>query len=176
MWKPLEAVFAKIAQAKAIRENRLGQDGSRLGEEYLASVARVLDARALDDIESRVTFRRQSWLTRVDPDTYPERDILRPPLRREVALGPYGRRYCLCSARKDDEKRVTLCIDLIALLGCKRGSEQCPMGCQCPRVALSKLHGQKRTVLDVRMEKGERAVGQLPHATTLSAGRPGRSF
>jgi hypothetical protein len=50
----------------------------------------------------------------VDAHAYTNNRTVRPVVSREVPLRGFRSGYCGASARKDEEERVALCIDLLA--------------------------------------------------------------
>src|SRR5712691_179426 len=154
---------AEVPQAQAVDQGVLDQGGGRLGEQHLPAVAGITDAGAADDVQPRVPLRRPDRFPRVHADTHPHGSALRPGFGREGALHRHCRSDCLRGAGEHHEERVPLRIDLAALVRGKRSPQQDAVGGQHLGVAISQVHCQEGTALDLGVQHREGAARQLRH-------------
>jgi pimeloyl-ACP methyl ester carboxylesterase len=110
-----DGVHAQVADI------RIHQRTGRLRQQHLPAVADSGDPRALVDVEADVTLLGQPRLARVQPHPHPYRPVGKCTLA--VRGGGDGARR----AGECDEQRVTLCVDLDALVVGKRRAETPPM-------------------------------------------------
>ena len=115
------------------------------------------DARALVHVEADVPFIGQPRLARVQPHP----NAYRPVRQRALAVGSSG--DSVRRAGEGDEERVTLRIDLDALMLGKRRPETPPMLVQRLSVVVAKLVQQPRRALHVREQQRHNAGREIAH-------------
>ena len=150
---------AEVPQAQTADEGVFDQRGGRLGQQHLPAVAGLLDARAADDVQPRVPFRRPDRFPRVDADAHPHGAALRPGLGRESALDRHRCGNRLRGAREHHEERVTLGINLVALARGNRGPQQGSVDGQHLGISVSEVHRQGGALLHVGVQHREGTAG-----------------
>src|SRR5262249_61625835 len=105
------------------------------------------DTRTLVHVEADVTFLGQPWLARVQPHPHANRSVG----KRALAIGSRGDRVRRKS--EDDEERITLRVDLDAVVLGERLAEPPAMLLQRRSVAGAALLQQPRRTLDVREQQ-----------------------
>ena len=152
----LEAVHAQVADV------RVNECTGRLRQEHLPAVPDGGDTRALVHVEPDVTLVRQPRLARVQPHAHANRPAGKCALA--VRSGGDGVRR----AGEGDEKRITLRVDLDALVVGKRRAESPPMLVQRLPVVVAELMQQPRRALHVREQQSHDTARETAHHRTRS--------
>ena len=82
----LEYVPAEVAQARPLWQSVGDEDGSRLGQDDLATMPDGRHSSGPVDIEAAIVVARAMGLAGVEPDPHPDRDVLRPRFSRDLSL------------------------------------------------------------------------------------------
>ena len=137
----LEPVHAQVANS------RVHERTGRLRQEHLPAVPDRGDPRPLVHVEADVSLLCQPGLTGVQPHPNANRSIR----QRTLAVGRGGNG--IRRAGEGDEERVTLCIDLDAVMFGKGRPETTPMLLQRLAIAVAELAQQPRRALHVREQQ-----------------------
>ena len=156
-----------------VADVRVDERTGRLRQEHLPAVADGGDPRALVHVEADVSLLGQPRLARVQPHPH----AYRPVGQRALAVRGSGDR--VRRAGEGDEERVTLRVDLDALVVGKRRAESPPMLVQRLPVPVAELVQQPRRPLHVREQQRHDAGREIAHhrarswsdAASLSTGR-----
>ncbi len=155
----LEPVCAEVARLV------VDQRASRLRQQHLAAVADGCDARALVHVDPDVSLMGHPRLAGVEPHPDADRPI------GQASLCVHGRGGRVRSPRESHEERVTLCIDLDAVVGRTGRAHDPTMIVECGAVPVAELVQQRRRALDVREEKGHHSTRELAgHVAMISPG------
>ena len=121
------------------------------------------DARALVHVEADVSLLGQPRLARVQPHPHADRPI------GQAALAVRGSGDRVRRAGERDEERVTLRVDLDALVVRTRRADDPPMLVQRLPVPVAELVQQPRRALDVREQQRHHSAREIAwHATIIS--------
>ena len=152
----LEAVHAEVADVRV--DERTG----RLRQEHLPAVPDGGDTRTLVHVEADVTLVRQPRLARVQPHAHANR----PAGKCALAVRSSGDR--VRRAGEGDEERITLRVDLDALVLGKRRAESPPMLVQRLPVVVAELMQQPRRALHIREQQRHHTGRETAHHRTRS--------
>ena len=152
----LEAVHAQVADV------RVNECTGRLRQEHLPAVPDGGDTRALVHVEPDVTLVRQPRLARVQPHAHANRPA------GKCALGVRGGGDGARRAGEGDEERITLRVDLDALVVGKRRAELPPMLVQRLPVVVAELMQQPRRALHIGEQQGHDTARETAHHRTRS--------
>jgi hypothetical protein len=137
--------------------------GGGLREQHLATVPRGRDPCRTVHVEPDVPLVGAERLARVEAHPHPHRAALERRLRIGRGL------HCIGCTRKGDEERVTLRVDLDAVVQPERLPQRTPVLGQDARVAVAQLLEQPRRPFDVGEEKSHRPGRKLGlHPSILS--------
>ena len=155
----LESVHAQVADVSV--HERTG----RLREEHLAAVADGGDPGALVHVEADVSLLGQARLARVQPHPHANR----PVGKYALAIRSSGDR--VRRAGEGDEERVTLRVDLDAVVIGEHRAEPPPMLLQRLSVVVAKCVQQPRRALHVGEQQRHDASREIPHHRARIMGR-----
>jgi hypothetical protein len=155
----LQAVLAEIAEAVGLHER-----GRRRRDENLAAVSRGGDASRSVDVSTHVALIGQQRRAGVDAHPHGNRQGLLCLARRCERTR---------SGSEGDEERVSLRVDLHAVVPRERVAEHRPVLVQFLGVALrTELVQQAGRALDVGEKERDRAARQLAHAQMIRQKSP----
>ena len=140
-----------------VADVRVDERTGRLRQQHLPAVADGGDPRALVHVEADVPLLRQPRLARVQPHPHAYRPV------GQRALAVRGSGDGVRRAGEGDEERVTLRVDLDALVVGKGGAESPPMLVQRLPVVVTELVQQPRRALDVREQQRHDAGREIAH-------------
>ena len=113
------------------------------------------------DAEAHVALPGGGGLAGVDAHPDPQLRALRPFVLGETPLCLDGCRHRFLRPPKGDEERISLCVDLVPELRCKRVAQDPLMLLQRLAVALAQLLQQPSRALDVGEQEGDGADREL---------------
>ncbi len=134
-------------------------------------MTRRRDARRPVHVDPDVALLAHEWCPRMDAHAHPNRS------RAQTFECFGGRPQSAGRSREGDEESIPLRIDLDALIGRERHTQDTAMLRQHPRVLLrAQFMQQLRRTLDVGEEEGDGAGGQITHlGEGLRSRRPNAS-
>ncbi len=157
----LQPMLAEIANGCVCIE----EPSRRLGEDDLASVGRRCDASSAVDVHAHVALVRHERLAGVEADA----DADRPGC--EAFSRFLGGAHGLDRSRERDEERVSLRVDLDAVMSCEGCSQRRAVLGEEVGITVSVLTEKARRALDIREEEGDRAARKVEpaHPTIISS-------
>ena len=140
-----------------VADVRVHERTGRLRQQHLAAVADGGDPRALVHVEADVPLLGQPRLARVQPHPHADRPV------GQRALAVSGSGDGVRRAGEGDEERITLRVDLDALVLGKRRAESPPMLVQRLPVVVAELVQQPRRALHVREQQRHDTGREIAH-------------
>ena len=128
-----------------------------LREQHLPPVADRCDASALVHIQTDIALLRQPRFTRVQAHTHPDGAICEGPLTVLSCTD------CIGCTTEGDEERVSLSIDLDAVVRGEGSTEASAMLVQGISITLAEPLQQTSGALHVREKQGDDTCGQITH-------------
>ena len=107
----LQAVLAGVLQREAV-EVAADERPRRLRDEHLPAAGQRADPRSADDVEAEIALVAERRLAGVDAHPHEHLGIVRPVVRRELALNRRRGGERVPRPREDGEEGVTLAVDL----------------------------------------------------------------
>jgi hypothetical protein len=139
-----ELLAPEIAHADAVRKVVAEQCPRRLGHKNLAAVAGRADPRCTNDVQPEVALVTDRRLTSMEAHPHADVRVVRPLVRRERALRGDGGRDGVARPGEREEERVSLRVDLLAVLGLSRLAQDPALVAENVSVAVAELTHQLR--------------------------------
>src|SRR5205814_10659948 len=125
---------------------------------------------AVMHIQPHVSFQSERRFSCMYPHAYAHYSPLGSGIRAEDPLGSGSRRNSIDGTGKGHEERISLSVDLVAVIGLEGRAQQAAALCQYTSVAITQLPEQARGPLDVGEEQCHRSRRQVrqSHCGSLS--------
>jgi hypothetical protein len=168
----LEPVLAEIPE-RDVNRQFVGDELARgARDQHLPAVSGRADPRRAVHVETDVIILSDVRLTGVHPDAHAHVDALGPMLGRQRPLRADRGGDRVARPSEGDEERVTLGVDLAAVvLGERRAQEALMLGKDLG-VAAAQVRQQPRRTLDVAKQERDGATRKLRHTRSYAQSPP----
>ena len=168
----LEPVLPEIPQRDAGRQLVGDQCARGARDQHLPAVPGRADPRRAVHVQAHVIVLPDLSLAGVDTHPHAHLDALGPRLGGERPLRAHHRGDRVARPREGDEERVTLRVDLAAVVLVERRPQQPLMLAEHLGVAAAQARQQPRRSLDVGEQKGDGATRKLLDTSSYAQSRP----
>ena len=144
-----------------------------VGYQNLPAMSRRADPRPSMDPDPHIALGGGGRICRVDPHPDPEFAAIRPHLLRQGALAVARREDRVARASEADKERVTLCVDLVALVRGEGLAQEPSVFVEHGGIRLvAEITKQPRRALDIGEQEGNGPGGALVHGRMMPRSGP----
>ena len=151
----LQPMAPEIAEDDSRRQVVLDQLACRVRDEYLSAVTHCADPGGAMHANARVALLADDGLARVNAHSHLDGSFFGPRMGGELALRFQGGCDRVARSAERDEEGISLCVDLVSVMICARGTQDHLMFRERSLIPLAEGLHQVCRAFDVGEEEGD---------------------